>query len=294
MGFSVRGRSVGGRFWGAARWVMPFALAVVACGGSSNDDDDDDDGGAGGETASPSGGTSGKGGSGGTTGGTGGTAAAGKGGTGGTSAGKGGSGGTATAGKGGTGGTGNVTQVGDCDDFTPCGGDPEGTWRVNDTCVEVTLGDLPAGCENMVQGFDIDAQGTYALSGGTVTTNMALNSTVTLVIDDTCAKAFAMSELITAQLACPLLEQEAQDDDPSTNMTCDFNGTECVCVQTQMPMAQQSMDTYTVSGNQIVNSEGEATDFCVEGDTLLLQSGNAPGDGTIVGDVRVVLELSRE
>lgn len=299
MGFSVCRRSIGGRFRGAARWLLPLAFAVVACGGSSDDDDDDDDdGGAGGETANPTGGTTGKGGSGGTTGGTGtgGTAAAGKGGTGGTtgSAGKGGSGGNATAGRGGTGGTGNVTHVGDCEDFTPCGGEPEGTWRVEDTCVEVTLGDLPAGCENIIQGFDIDMQGTYALSGGTVTTNITTNSELTLSIDDTCARAFAMSELITAELACPLLEAEADDDDPTTTMTCDFNGTVCVCVQTQTPMAQQATDTYTVSGNQLVNSDGEATDFCVEGDTLLLQSGQAPGDGTIVGDVRVVLELSRE
>jgi len=294
MGFSVRRRSIGGRFWNAARWVMPLAFALAACGGSS-DDDDDDDGGAGGDDGAGTGGVSGKGGTG--TGGTGlvgkggsaGSGSAGKGGTGGT-AGRGGGAGTGT---GGSGGTGMPTQVGDCDEFTPCGGDPEGTWRVQETCMEVTFAMLPAGCENMIQDFDVDMVGTYAIEAGTVTSNVAMNTQMTLVIDDACAQAFAGSSLITAELACPGLEQQAADD-PETTMTCDFDGTNCVCLQTQTPAPETNTDTFQISGNQLIDADGQATDFCTEGDSLLLQTSTAPDDVSIVSDIKLVLELSRE
>jgi len=303
MGFSVRRRSIGGRFWSTARWVVPFALAVAACGGSSDDDDDDDDGGAGGESAAGTGGasagTSGKGGTG--TGGsaTGGTGTAGKGGSAGSgTAGKGGStglggrAGSGGTGPAGTGGTGTPTHLGDCDDFTPCGGDPEGTWRVTDTCMELTFSTLPAGCENMIDDFSIDVEGTYTIADGTVTSSIAVNSSMTLVIDDTCAQALIGSELITAALACPLIEQQASED-PETAMTCEIEGANCVCVQTQMPAPQETTDTYTISGNQLVDSDGAAIDFCAEGDSLLLQTAPTP-DVTAVNEAKLVLELTRE
>jgi hypothetical protein len=288
MAFSVRGRSIGGRFWNAARWVTPLAFALAACGGSSSNDDDD--GGAGGEDNAGTGGTSGKGGT-----GSGGTSTAGKGGSAGSaSAGKGGSGGTGgSAGKGGSGGTGGGTQIGDCEEFSPCGGNPEGTWRVQETCMEVTFAMLPAGCPDMIQDFDVDVVGTYTFESGTVTTEAAMQTELTLVINDSCARTITGSEMVTAELACPILEQQAAGD-PETTMSCEFDGTNCVCLQTQTPAPEKTTSTYQVSGNQLINDQGEALDFCSEGDSLLLQTTNVPSDVTAVSRMTVVLELQRE
>jgi hypothetical protein len=284
MGFSARQRSIGGRFWNAARWVTPLALALVACGGSSSDDDDD--GGAGGEDNAGTGGTSGQGGTGGGRAG-----AAGRGGSAGSaSAGRGGTGGTGT---GGTGGTGGSTQIGDCEEFSPCGGNPEGTWRVQETCMEVTFAMLPAGCANMIQDFDVDMVGTYTFESGTVVTDMAMHSELTLVINDACARTITLSQMATAESACPLLEQQAAGD-PEVTMSCEFDGTNCVCLQTQTPAPERTTSTYQVSGNQLIDDQGQALDFCTEGDSLLLQGSNVPDDVSLVSDMTIVLELQRE
>lgn len=289
MGLSVRQRSVGGRFWYAARWMLPLTLALAACGGSSSGDDN---GGAGGEDNAGTGGTSGTGGTGGSA--TGGTAAAGKGGTG-ASAGQGGTGGAGTGGTNtsGTGGTGVPTQIGDCDEFTPCGGDPTGTWRVTETCMEVTFAMFPAACDDMIQDFEVDMVGTYTFESGVVERDMAMHSRLTLVMDDACAQAYLGSDLVTAEDVCPFLEQGASED-PATTMTCDFDGENCVCLQTQMPAAEKTSEPYQVSGNGLINGQGEPVDFCTEGDSLLLQSSTVPDDTTIVSELKLVLELARE
>lgn len=294
MGFSLRRQWVG-RLWHAARWTVPLTLALAACGGSSKEDGDD--GGSGGEDTAGTGGTSGKGGTGVGGGATGGTGTGGNAGTGAT-AGKGGTGGTGAGGTGGantsgTGGTGTPTQIGDCDEFTPCGGDPEGTWRATETCMEVTFTMLDPECHDMIRDFEVQMVGTTTFANGNVTSDMAMHSQMTLVLNDACAQALLGSPLITAELACPYLEEDASGD-PATTTSCDFDGTDCVCVQTQMPAAEPTTSTYTISGNQLIDGDGQVTAFCTEGDSLLLETSSVPDDTSIVTDVRVVIELERE
>lgn len=254
------------------------ALLALGCGGSSTSSDDDD-GGSGGSSMSSGGTSSNRGGS---SNGVGGSGASGG------SAATGGSGAT-----GGTGGTGMIAPIGDCEDFVPCGGDPEGVWRVTDVCTELATSTLfpAAGCENALTGFDADVDGTYTFSNGVVTFEGTVAYQLTLEIDDVCASSLADTGGVPAALLCPLIEASYADAG-AESASCDTSTGNCVCVLS-FP-AEPSMSepqTYTISGNQLVTSDGASTDFCEQGETLGLHSRSAPGEDP---QISLTFSLERE
>ncbi len=245
-------------------------LVLSACGGESTQKFDEDDGSAG----DPSG-------NGGSSAGT--SSTGGRGGS--------GAGGSTATGGAPTGGTGGMID-GVCEDITPCGGDPEGSWSVRENCAEVLIPgvfDSP-GCEDVVGRGSAAMEGTFTLENGVVTQDTTITAFVSVVITDACAQGIVGSDMITAADLCPLLDATLAND-PMTPLRCSPTSEGCQCEGEQPPQANAGTDTYTVMGNQLVFGSGQAFDFCVDGDELHLHGTTVEVDTG--SDVALTLLLDR-
>jgi hypothetical protein len=238
------------------------ALALSACGGDSESSDD----GSGGEAGDPSG-------NGGSTGGTGA---------------RGGSGGAAGTPTGGTAGTG-IDGV--CEEITPCGGDPEGSWTVTENCAEVLVTGVVEypGCEDVVGRGSAEVTGTFTFSSGVVIQNIVVTPNVTTVITDVCARGIVGSDMITAAQLCPVLDATLMND-PETPLRCSVTNEGCQCAGEQPPQTNMGTDTYMIVGNQLLIG-GDTFDFCQEGDELHLHGTTV--DATSGQSVSLTLLLER-
>jgi hypothetical protein len=266
------------------------ALIATGCGGDSSSDDPG--GGSGGSSGSAGGSKAGKGGSGGSGGkGAGGTTS--KGGSGGSSAGtqgneggepgSGGEGGTGAAGTAGTAGTGGsggappdipINQM--CETFEPCGGDPEGSWTIVDTCLE-TPGEIPLldveGCEDAVQGVGVDVVGTRTYENGEVTFDQVATVRVAAIVSDACAAAVSMAmQEVDANELCPFLPALAalNMDTPFERIDCAVVDEQCNCDLYLNAETTTTTTTYVVDGSHITQGDGAEYDFCQEGDSLIV------------------------
>jgi hypothetical protein len=293
-------------------------LVAIACGGESSNDGDPAAGsggsagtsaGTGGSSAgSSAGGKSSSGGTGNSgRGGSAGTNAAGSdsSGTGGTSDGAGGAdGGTSGTGgsSGGSAGTGGeppdvpLNQM--CEDFEPCGGDPEGSWTVIDTCLE-TVGDLgltdTPGCEDAVEGVGAVVEGTRTYENGEVTYEQTVTGRMQILVTDACAQGLLGTEDVDASMLCPLLPSLAGMG--MTSMLSDIecavgSDDECHCDGYYDGGTTTTTTTYTVDGSTITQGNGEVYDFCQQGDSLILHDVGDTGEMQVVDQLTVEFERS--
>jgi hypothetical protein len=247
------------------------AVLALACSGKSEsfDDDDRDD---------ESGGTSGSGGA-----ATGGSAPKG---------GAGPSGGATTGGSSGTGGSAGAPPDGMCDDITPCGGDPTGTWVIRENCTEVVVPGLLdgyPGCENVVTAGSGTLEGTFTFENGIATQSTQQVVDVTVVIDDACAEAISGLPGVTANDLCPLLDAQLMMD-ATTPTSCAATPDGCRCDGTQMPEPTTQSDTYQVAGNRLLLGTDEEFDFCQQGDEMSLSGSTVDATSGASVDILVILD----
>jgi hypothetical protein len=281
------------------------ALLAAACGGESSSNEPGS-GGAGGSAGSAGGSKAGKGGS-----GTGGSASGGKGGsssgassagTQGNEGGEPGAGGAdgGSGGKGGTAGSGGappeipINQM--CETFEPCGGDPEGSWTVVDTCLE-TPGEIPlldvAGCEDAVQGVGVDVVGTRTYEDGELTFEQVATVRVAVIVSDECATAVTMADQqVDANELCAFLPAlvALNMDSPFSQVECAVVDEACNCDLYMDAETTTTTTTYVVDGTHITQGDGTEYDFCQEGDSLITH-GLAESDMTMaVNELTVEFE----
>jgi hypothetical protein len=195
-----------------------------------------------------------------------------------------------SSGRGGTGGTGGIDGV--CEDITPCGGDPEGSWNVRENCAEVLLDGIvdQPGCEDAVGRGSAAMEGTFTFSNGVATQDTVVTAYVSVVIDDTCAQALVGSDMITAADLCPLLDAQLMAN-PDTPLRCMPSSAGCECEGEQPPMANTGTDTYEIVGSQLLLGSGDIFDFCQDGDELHLHGTTI--DASTGADVGLTLLLDR-
>ena len=222
---------------------------LLACSGESSDfSDGDGDSGTGGSQ----GGTSSKGGT----------------------TGKGGApsgGATATGGTGGS--TTDPPPDGVCEDITPCGGDPEGSWNIRDSCFELLVPIFPdqPGCEDILAGATADVSGTFTFDNGALTNTLTTSLRMAFTLHDACAQSLVGSPDVTAADLCPLVSAELAMN-PDTPGTCAVAIGGCRCDVATAPTTDSTTGTYTIAGNQLIDETGAAIDFCQREDELHLHS----------------------
>lgn len=164
--------------------------------------------------------------------------------------------------------------VEDIDAFQACGGDPTGTWKFQDACLQLPMGSGGGECPGMTQQGDIQFVNlTMEFQGGQLTTSMDKTvATVELNVPKSCLPG----------VPCSALEQDGQ-------LTCTDTGSACQCTGTQEEVPQDSPKTvaYTVSGGDL-SYEGTTAKFCVQGDELRILQED-PEDGS-----RLLLIMKRQ
>jgi len=187
-------------------------------------------------------------------------------------------GGTSAGGATGAGGTQTATSTGNdnstsaCSEtFTPCGGDPTGTWDIVSVCLQ---GDLAAAanagyaadsadCSSLCTEATLAAQGSVTYSAGSVQPNAVLSLSETLEMTASCYAALFGKAWNSASCATVAQMLEKQS---GTTAACSAGNSICNCVY--MDTTQAVADTYTVNGTTLVASDGSTTEFCVQGSTM--------------------------
>jgi hypothetical protein len=177
-----------------------------------------------------------------------------------------------------------VVLVSECSevaqDFQPCGGDVEGTWKFKQLCSDTTaLGQDPFGgsCPDASVDMDITVDGTVTFTAGgeMQMSGMTMNMAITYNIPNSCIPANAQ--------CVGLFGTDAEDP------VCAESGSKCVCEKTSTNTGEPETMSYTVEGNNLVttNSDGEVdtVPFCQQGNTVtvkITEEGNDPEDPDVV------------
>jgi hypothetical protein len=163
--------------------------------------------------------------------------------------------------------------------FTPCGGDPTGTWQIATACLSGTTGtDDPFGgkCEAGTVDVNVAADGTLVIGGGRYTWDLTVQGNVTFNIPASCVDSLSGG----AATSC------ADFAGDSGETTCEGSlATSCACTQVGDMDTQHSTGTLEIMGNQVIGTNdgeepGEPSDFCVKGNSLKLMIHETNDDGT--------------
>jgi hypothetical protein len=153
-----------------------------------------------------------------------------------------------------------TTGVDQCD-FTPCGGDPVGSWTFATLCLptNTTTETNPFYdfCPDATFEVDSSITGSYSVNAdGTWTSDFDTSSTFHFVLPADC----------TTQIPCSTFE--------GTDTTCTVGAAgECDCTSNPYATSTQGAGTWTTSGNQFTSIDGETgeasvSDYCVDGNLL--------------------------
>jgi hypothetical protein len=173
---------------------------------------------------------------------------------------------------GGAGSAGNDVPA--CGGFKACGGDPSGTWSVQDVCVEnaaeVYAKELGGECASSFRSADVTGSGTYELGADMQASSvLTLGATVVLAFNDACVKSLGVTG--SAASECKNLENDLKDNADFSGATCNVAGAMCNCTVTATPKMVMGEGAYAVeSGNTIV-IKGASQAFCASGNTLTVQ-----------------------
>jgi hypothetical protein len=187
------------------------------------------------------------------------------------------------------GGTGDGS--GQCSDVH-CGGDIVGTWAVQSVCVDEQefaaqlMAELPAECSNLLAGADANADivSTFNADGSRSDAG-SVQFSVTYDYTDSCLEAQAGQSLELTNELCQMIADAASEgvdeeiDEPglTNTLSCSLLGGACRCTA-ETSMQVDEVGTYTVSGFQLTDEDGDTVNFCVQGDTLTVSGGtDVPG-----------------
>ena len=177
---------------------------------------------------------------------------------------------------------GNANSLGMCGPFAACGGDLEGTWTVQDVCLDNALQlvgmavDEPA-CNDLFVDVQADATGSFTFNGGTQTRELTFLIDVTAVWTPRCLMALADGRPVDVTSTCSALNDEYAMMDNITSSACTMVSGNCECILSFEESLGGETEPYSVSGTQIVYpGDPDKPDYCVDGGMLQLaeRSGN--------------------
>ncbi len=182
---------------------------------------------------------------------------------------------------------------GSCGEFTACGGNLEGTWSIAQICMgadtEQSLSEAmfkgKTECNGALKDFQATASGTVTFGNGTTSSDATITVVESLSLNSTCLSAMTSRTVTVSESVCQAFEQgmNSVDDSgtdasssPTVTGSCTFTGSACDCTMT-VTGPTGSTGTYQIQGNQFIDEDGDATDYCVATDTLTAQSTNDDG-----------------
>lgn len=158
--------------------------------------------------------------------------------------------------------------------FQPCGGDPTGTWTIEEICApEGAIGGDPfqGRCPDARLGADLEVDGTVTFADGKFTPETTQTVHIEMHVPKSCLNGQPCSAI--------------EGDDGQTS--CAETGDACECVRTDVRSDDaDDVEDFAVEGNEIVltdeDGDVDRLRFCVQGNRLTVEvKGDDPGDPTL-------------
>lgn len=150
--------------------------------------------------------------------------------------------------------------------FSACGGDPTGSWSLEEICVDGSLTDAVdayfseyPSCENSVREAELTTSAgvTYTENTFDRTGSSTLNAKLELTED--CFREQTNNTLTS--LSCMAYGQ-VMEGQSGMKGTCSYDGTVCKC-DTTLTQSLDASGSYSVDGSNIVEQDGTKLKFCV-------------------------------
>ncbi|WP_437874355.1 hypothetical protein [Sorangium sp. So ce513] len=183
--------------------------------------------------------------------------------------------------QGGDGGSGAGEPAGACGELAACGGDPTGSWTIEESCLDLSFDIPPSGdCVPVSDisgievngGFEFDADATY-------TATLTVGGSIAVTFPAPCFSDEDMA------LACADLGERLSENEVGgiESVECAPVGDACACAMTVREVTSASAGTWSASGTNLmtVSEDGEASEgvpFCVDGSTLTMDLPSGEGD----------------
>ncbi len=169
----------------------------------------------------------------------------------------------------------------DCGKVAPCGGDIVGTWKIVDSCADISSASLAnSACPNETLSVNsISVSGSVTFTANmTYTVSASESASETLSVPMNCLSSGGVT-VTCDDLATAANGLNKSDGGTTTMTTCTTSGSSCSCNITASGVSDDEMGTYTLSGNTFSTSPtapAGATagtgSYCVQGNTLHITS----------------------
>jgi hypothetical protein len=184
---------------------------------------------------------------------------------------------------------------GRCRDFSPCGGNIEGTWQVDDVCftddpvasANSWYASQFAACTDSIKTLSTTFSGTIDYSAGVETADFESVTVYTSLYTAECLSAIERSNITISTDVCSRLESGVIPF-AKANGTCTPVRAACSCEMTSIETQGRRTTDYAVEGNTIV-TDGSSDDFCVDGERLMVRSTNSAGETVVVARYHRIL-----
>lgn len=196
------------------------------------------------------------------------------------------SGNSSSSGDSGSKSTANIPiKYGTCDQFTPCGGDVKGTWKVTGGCLsDDTFAAAKEKCPGLQESdVDIKAGGEVVVTDTNVKRTTIVTITAKIAIPEVCAAqaggncAFVGVGLTTEVIPGAKFDKASCKANASKGCDCDVERT----------IEEETDDAYTVAGNTLTTTDPTRTfDYCVDGNKNTYQE-------TTAESLPVIVELTK-
>ena len=177
---------------------------------------------------------------------------------------------------------------GKCPDFTKCGGDVVGSWKVSGGCVaDDAFAEAKTKCPGLQESdVVIKANGTVVATATTIERKTNVQVSAKVVVPKSCSPV-ADCSLIAAGLQTGALPgapkfETATCTDSGANCNCDVVGT----------VNEETNDDYTTAGNVLTTKDPDRTfDYCVKGTKTTYKETTAPVKGEF--SLPIIVELTK-
>jgi hypothetical protein len=161
-----------------------------------------------------------------------------------------------------------------CGDFTACGGDIVGTWRMQDYCSDdlaraLGMNTVDA-CQGAVLSLDFVVEGTYTFDGAdTRSYAWAADMSMHTRYSPACLRELLGDGAQDVAAACGAIDDRFRSSPTFTSGSCVLDASHCDCMVSAQVESMGS-ESYRVSGTTLLDPDDPPSDYCVQGDTLTM------------------------
>ncbi|WP_437647614.1 hypothetical protein [Sorangium sp. So ce362] len=187
---------------------------------------------------------------------------------------------------------------GACGEVAACGGDPTGSWTIEETCIDPSmLAELTGSCDAEVDVSGLEMVGTAEFrSDSTYATTSTVQGPMKIVFPPSCLTTEGVT-VTCAQLDTFLQQLLTEGDAPFASASCAAAGEGCACTLIMEETTTTGAGTWSAWGASLtVEADGEAPEevpFCVEGSSLTMAI-DADAGGDASGKIKSYMRLTKQ